>query len=239
MSFRTYHLLHHSQLDEYDYDADLAFRWEARLVGNSPLRKAVWLFLFAAIEVVRPLRMKRRFADGWAVANTIVDRVDGSPDLEVRRRARPGLRHRLDLLRHRPAPARRALDPGALHLLRGPGDLLVLRRAQSHRVQHRLPQRAPRPGPRAVGPSAEGESDGAGVLRPSPRRTARGRACCCASSSIRSSISSPASRASAGCRAPTTAPPWPDLLWRAARGRRHGGLARIPARPVTATRSSP
>jgi sphingolipid delta-4 desaturase len=72
MSFRTYHLLHHYRLDEYDYDADLAFRWEARLVGNSALRKAVWLFLFAAVEIIRPLRVKRPFAEGWAVANTLV-----------------------------------------------------------------------------------------------------------------------------------------------------------------------
>jgi sphingolipid delta-4 desaturase len=72
MSFRTYHLLHHSHLDEYAYDADLAFDWEARLVGNSPLRKAVWLFWFAAIEIVRPLRVPRPFADRWAVTNTVV-----------------------------------------------------------------------------------------------------------------------------------------------------------------------
>jgi sphingolipid delta-4 desaturase len=72
MSFRTYHLLHHSHLDEYLYDADLAFDWEARLVGNSPVRKAVWLFWFAAIEIVRPLRVKRPFADRWAVTNTVV-----------------------------------------------------------------------------------------------------------------------------------------------------------------------
>jgi sphingolipid delta-4 desaturase len=71
MSFRTYHLLHHSHLDEYDYDADLAFHWEARLVGNSPLRKALWLFVFAAIEVVRPLRIQRSFAAPWVVANVI------------------------------------------------------------------------------------------------------------------------------------------------------------------------
>jgi sphingolipid delta-4 desaturase len=72
MSFRTYHLLHHYRLDEYFYDADLAFDWEARLVGNSPLRKAVWLFLFAAVEIVRPLRVKRPYTDGWVVANTVV-----------------------------------------------------------------------------------------------------------------------------------------------------------------------
>jgi len=72
MSFRTYHLLHHSHLDEYSYDADLAFDWEARLVKNSPLRKAVWLFLFAAIEIIRPLRIQRQFADRWAVLNTAI-----------------------------------------------------------------------------------------------------------------------------------------------------------------------
>jgi len=72
MSFRTYHLLHHYHLDEYDYDADLAFRWEARLVGSSALRKAVWLFLFAAMEVVRPLRVKRPFTDGWILVNTAI-----------------------------------------------------------------------------------------------------------------------------------------------------------------------
>jgi sphingolipid 4-desaturase/C4-monooxygenase len=70
MSFRTFHLLHHYHLDEYSYDADLAFDWEARLVGNSALRKAVWLFLFGAIEIVRPLRVKRPYTDGWVIANT-------------------------------------------------------------------------------------------------------------------------------------------------------------------------
>ena len=72
MSFRTYHRLHHYRLDEYFYDADLPFDWEARLVGNSPVRKALWLFLFPFIEVVRPLRVKRPYADAWVVANTLV-----------------------------------------------------------------------------------------------------------------------------------------------------------------------
>lgn len=72
MSFRTYHLLHHSHLDEYAFDADLAFHWEARLVGTSPIRKALWLLVFAAIEVVRPLRIQRRFAEPWwMIANVL------------------------------------------------------------------------------------------------------------------------------------------------------------------------
>lgn len=71
MSFRTFHLLHHYHLDEYDYDADLAYHWEARLVGSSPWRKAVWLFLFAIIEIFRPLRMQRQLVEPWAVANVV------------------------------------------------------------------------------------------------------------------------------------------------------------------------
>ncbi len=70
MSFRTYHLLHHYHLDEYGYDADLAFEWEARLVGNSAARKALWLFLFPIIETLRPLRVQRPYTDAWIMANT-------------------------------------------------------------------------------------------------------------------------------------------------------------------------
>ena len=69
MSFRTFHLLHHSNLDEYDYDGDLAFHWEARLVRNSPVRKAIWLLLFSVVEIIRPLRLKKAFADRWIVFN--------------------------------------------------------------------------------------------------------------------------------------------------------------------------
>src|SRR5262249_11341075 len=71
MSFRTYHLMHHSHLDEYDFDADLAFNWEARLVGTSPVRKAIWLLLFALIEMIRPLHVRRTLAEPWVVANVV------------------------------------------------------------------------------------------------------------------------------------------------------------------------
>ena len=72
MSFRTFHRLHHSHLDEYYYDGDLPFEIEARWVGDRPLRKAVWLFLFSFIQVLRPLRLKRSYADVWIVSNTLV-----------------------------------------------------------------------------------------------------------------------------------------------------------------------
>lgn len=69
MSFRVFHHLHHSRLDEYDGDADLAFHWEARWVGSSAARKALWLFLFPIIEMIRPLRIQRPFVDPWILWN--------------------------------------------------------------------------------------------------------------------------------------------------------------------------
>jgi sphingolipid delta-4 desaturase len=69
MSFRIFHHLHHSRLDEYDWDADLAFRWEADWVGGSPLRKALWLLAFPIIEMIRPLRVQRAFVDPWISVN--------------------------------------------------------------------------------------------------------------------------------------------------------------------------
>jgi sphingolipid 4-desaturase/C4-monooxygenase len=72
MSFRVFHHLHHSRLDEYDWDADLAFDWEARLVGGSAWKKAIWLFLFPIIEMIRPMRVERSFVDGWIFLNIAV-----------------------------------------------------------------------------------------------------------------------------------------------------------------------
>lgn len=69
MSFRAFHALHHSHLDEYDYDGDLAYHREARWVGNSPWRKALWLLCFGLIEIVRPLRIKRATVDRWILIN--------------------------------------------------------------------------------------------------------------------------------------------------------------------------
>ncbi len=58
MGFRCYHLKHHSHLGDYDYDADLASHWEARLVGNRWYAKALWMFFFAFVQVGRLSRLK-------------------------------------------------------------------------------------------------------------------------------------------------------------------------------------
>jgi sphingolipid delta-4 desaturase len=72
MSFRAFHSLHHSHLDEYDYDGDLAYHWEAKWVKSSPIRKALWLSMFGLIEIIRPLRLKAATVDKWILFNFAV-----------------------------------------------------------------------------------------------------------------------------------------------------------------------
>ena len=71
MSFRLFHLLHHARLGEYAYDGDLSSHWEARLVGASTIRKAVWLLLFPIVEMLRPLHIQKTSIDRWTVFNVI------------------------------------------------------------------------------------------------------------------------------------------------------------------------
>ena len=70
MGFRVYHLKHHSHQGDYEYDADLANHWEARLVGNKWYRKAIWLMLFPFFQVTRPPRLKAiKMWDRWFSTN--------------------------------------------------------------------------------------------------------------------------------------------------------------------------
>ncbi|MCR9204747.1 MAG: fatty acid desaturase [Halobacteriovoraceae bacterium] len=70
MGFRTFHLLHHSHLNEYDGDADLAFKWEADLVKNIWWRKIIWFLFFFLIEAIRPNKLKKgKTFDRWVFAN--------------------------------------------------------------------------------------------------------------------------------------------------------------------------
>lgn len=73
IGFRTYHLLHHAHLNEYDYDADLAFHKEAKWVGNSRIKKALWFVAFMFVEAIRPMRLKKgNLFDAWVLINFIV-----------------------------------------------------------------------------------------------------------------------------------------------------------------------
>jgi sphingolipid delta-4 desaturase len=72
MGFRKYHMIHHKHLGEYSYDPDITSHREARLVGNSSVKKALWLMLFSLSQALRPLKVKfYKPFNGWIFFNTI------------------------------------------------------------------------------------------------------------------------------------------------------------------------
>ncbi|NWF51072.1 MAG: fatty acid desaturase [Ignavibacteriaceae bacterium] len=73
VSFRSYHLKHHSFQGNYYLDADLASKWEARLIGDTFLGKALWEIFFPVFQALRTLRLKEiKFANTWTFINWIV-----------------------------------------------------------------------------------------------------------------------------------------------------------------------
>jgi sphingolipid delta-4 desaturase len=81
MGFRNYHLLHHKYLGIPGLDADLPTPSEARLVGNSWWRKALWLSMFWAVQaLLRPTTVDavRKF-DRWVVFNIFAMAVAMAP----------------------------------------------------------------------------------------------------------------------------------------------------------------
>ena len=74
ISFRKYHLLHHNYQGSESLDADLAAPIEAKLVGNSSVKKALWLLLFPVAQMLRIPRLKNiKFIDRWYVLNFLVE----------------------------------------------------------------------------------------------------------------------------------------------------------------------
>ena len=73
ISFRGYHLKHHAFQGNYSLDADLASRWEAKLIGSNFIGKAFWLLFFPVFQALRPPRLKEiQFANAWTFVNWIV-----------------------------------------------------------------------------------------------------------------------------------------------------------------------
>lgn len=72
VAFRRYHLKHHSFQGIYELDADLPSRWEARIVGNSAIGKAIWLLLFPVFQMLRPPRLREiKMTCGWSWLNLL------------------------------------------------------------------------------------------------------------------------------------------------------------------------
>ncbi len=74
VSFQKYHLQHHSHQGVEELDADMPFRWEAKLIDNSALGKAIWLLFYPFFQLLRPLRLTKEISifDGWTVVNWII-----------------------------------------------------------------------------------------------------------------------------------------------------------------------
>ena len=76
ISFERYHIKHHSFQGVHELDADLPNRWEAKLISNSFLGKALWLLFFPVFQLGRLSRLREiQTFDWWIVANATVQIV--------------------------------------------------------------------------------------------------------------------------------------------------------------------
>ncbi|MEO6883590.1 MAG: fatty acid desaturase [Bacteroidia bacterium] len=70
VSFERYHIKHHSFQGIHELDADLPNQWEAKLVGNSFIGKALWFLFYPIFQVTRVSRLKEiKPFDGWIALN--------------------------------------------------------------------------------------------------------------------------------------------------------------------------
>ncbi len=72
VSFQVYHLKHHTFQGEYFQDADLPSKFEAKLIGNTPWGKTIWMFLHPLFYAARPLRLHGiNFFTLWTIINIV------------------------------------------------------------------------------------------------------------------------------------------------------------------------
>lgn len=70
--FRVYHIRHHAHQGDYEFDADLPYKQEAKSIGNNPLLKALWMLFFPVVQGLRPLRLKHiKMWNSWVILNGI------------------------------------------------------------------------------------------------------------------------------------------------------------------------
>jgi len=72
VSFRRYHLKHHTFQGVHELDADLPGHWEARLIRSYAVGKALWLLFFPLFQITRTARTKEiALVDRWVVGNWV------------------------------------------------------------------------------------------------------------------------------------------------------------------------
>jgi sphingolipid delta-4 desaturase len=73
VSFERYHIKHHSFQGVHELDADLPNHWEAKLINNYSIGKALWLLLFPFFQIFRVSRLKEiKLFDKWIALNWVV-----------------------------------------------------------------------------------------------------------------------------------------------------------------------
>ncbi len=73
MAFRKYHLIHHTRMGQFAYDADLVSEREAAMVGNSSIKKLIWVLFLGISQAARPMRITiQQFWDKWIITNLLI-----------------------------------------------------------------------------------------------------------------------------------------------------------------------
>ena len=73
MGFRQYHMIHHKHMGEYSYDPDITSYAEGRLIGNSRVKKTLWLFFFSLSQALRPIKVQfYKPLNFWSALNTLL-----------------------------------------------------------------------------------------------------------------------------------------------------------------------
>ncbi len=74
VSFKKYHIKHHSFQGVEELDGDMPYHWEARLINNSAIGKVIWLLFYPLFQMLRPARLKEiSLFDTWTFVNIIVE----------------------------------------------------------------------------------------------------------------------------------------------------------------------
>jgi sphingolipid delta-4 desaturase len=76
LAFRKYHLFHHRYFGQYEMDPDIVSHDEARLIGNSAWRKALWVFVLPVSQALRPMKLAKlrgiKLWEPWIKANLVI-----------------------------------------------------------------------------------------------------------------------------------------------------------------------
>lgn len=73
LTFKNFHIKHHAFQGVHELDADLPDWYEAKLIKNYAIGKAIWLLLFPLFQGIRTIRCRElAVIDKWVVANFVV-----------------------------------------------------------------------------------------------------------------------------------------------------------------------